>query len=170
MDLSHYFALKHHFLEESLFDNNLVGNPDAASVDGFSANQNVTISHVVQNGETYVRTVTNQSTSSQGTWPIGGNIPVTPGADYTYKVRGYRSAGNNIHLYVSSTTNDMVWPGALLPEGTANEAWVENNFTVPTGVTAIRLGVLFRVPITIGTSSYINALILSPSVNNSPIG
>src|SRR5690606_25946600 len=146
-DLGHYFELKHHFVEESLFENNLLGNPDAASTDGFAANQNVTISHVIQNGETYVKTVSNQASNTPGAWPIGGVIDVQPGAQYTFRVKGH-STTSNAYLFVRQGTGstNIVWPGAQLPVGSSNEGWVESTFVVPSGVTSVRVGVLFNQP------------------------
>jgi RHS repeat-associated protein len=170
-ELSHYYALKTYFVEPNLFENNLMSNPDASSLTGFSPNQNVTLSQVTQNGETYVKAITNQSTSTPGIWPIGGSISVTPGASYTFKVKGYRSSSNNVYLYVRASTNgsSIVWPGALLPQGAASEGWVQSAFTVPAGITTVTVGILFSSPV-VGTSFYLNSLILSPSVDNSLAG
>lgn len=164
-ELSHYFELRKYFAEPVLYETNLLPNADANTTSGFIANQTVAVSSVTQNGQTYVKAIANQTTSTPGISPIGGTISVTPGASYTFAVKGYKTSTTNpVQLYVRSGTAGatIVWPGATLPSGSGNEGWVKNSFTVPAGVTTITVGVLFNTPITMGDAFYLNAVMLTP--------
>ena len=90
---------------------NLIANREASSLEGFSENQNVTLSSVYQNGETYIKVVSDQSGSTPGVWPIGGTFAVEEGERYALKVLGYRETSDNAHLYVKGNTNDIIWTG-----------------------------------------------------------
>lgn len=138
---------------------NLISNREANGIEGFSANQSVTLSSVYQNGETYVKVVNDQSGSSPGVFPIGGTIAVKEGERYALKVLGYREMSDNAHLYVRGNTNDIVSTGALLPEGQLNEDNARTEFVIPSGVTQISVGVLWDNP-SVGATFYINRVAL----------
>lgn len=167
-DMPHYFQLMSHFLpggsDEVTYSN------EADSKAAFPANQNASITEVLQNGQTYVKAVSNQTASTPGIWPIGSEIPVVPSSVYKIRVKGY-STSNNVKLFaregISGAT--LLWPGASLPVGQPNEAWVESIFTVPSGVTKVSLGVLFSPP-AIGDAFFINAIELVRSAGASALG
>jgi RHS repeat-associated protein len=140
--------------------NNLISgaNTDCNSTSGFSVNQNVAVSSLILNGETYVKCVSNQATSSPGIWPIGGNCTVQAGERYTFKVLGHSTTSGRAFIYVSTNLGDLIWRGSSLPVGAVNESWVSNDFTIPDGVTYIRVGVLFSADagLSVGETFYLN--------------
>ncbi|MBA4055565.1 MAG: hypothetical protein C0490_12695, partial [Marivirga sp.] len=100
-ELSHYFDLRSHFvatpLPVSQNEGNLLLNFDGASLTGYTASQNVALSLVSQNDESYVKVITNEDTGTPGVFPIGiSAISVTPGFTYTFRVKGYRSSANQV--------------------------------------------------------------------------
>jgi len=144
-ELSHYYAIKTFFSNDANSDNVVLSN-DAETKNDFAVNQNVLLSDVVANGETYVKCVTNQTTSTPGIRRMGGSsIAVAPGQTYKFRVKGYRQSAN-VNLWVKnlSANTNLLWAGASLPSGAANEAWVENTITIPAGCTSIELGALFN--------------------------
>jgi len=143
---------------------NLMNNPDAGSTDGYTANLSVTVTSTVANTQTYVQVVSNQATSTPGFFPIntvkGASIGVNAGEGYTFKVLGYQSVGSTATLYVyNGSTNAVIATGTTLPIGSANENWTTVNFTIPSGVTSIKLGVQWSAPAT-GNTFLINRLAL----------
>lgn len=142
-------------------NSNLVANTirDANSLEGYTASQNVTLTSEYLNTQTYVKAVCNQATSTPGVWPIGGTAGVynvKQGESYSLMMLGYQSVGTSAKLYVWGTVGDLVWTGSFnLPVGSANENYVTANFTVPTGVTQIKVGVLWSSP-AVGHTIYIN--------------
>jgi RHS repeat-associated protein len=142
---------------------NLITNTatqEANTTDGYSANGSVTLTHETLNNETYVKAVCNQSTGTPGVYPIGGTLAVKPGESYSFKVLGYQSIGTTAKLYVKNANgSDILWPGNTLPTSAATEAWVTSTFTVPAGVTQIRVGVLWNTPAS-GNTLYINSIAL----------
>lgn len=59
------------------------------------------------------------------------------GERYRIRTKGYRTGANPVYLLIrttiGSTTTDLGWPGASLPEGAVNEAWIEQVVTIPAG-------------------------------------
>lgn len=141
---------------------NIVGNSDCKTLDYFLTAQNVTRSAVTINGQSYIKYVSNQTTSTPGMFTLP--INVKPGERYTYKVKGYRAnnPGSPAYLYVYTDNGDLIWPGTNLPYGQENENWVFNDFTVPEGVTAVRLGVFWTADegLAIGDTFYLNEVAL----------
>ncbi len=142
---------------------NLITNTatrEANTTAGFSAIGNVTITQENLNNETYVKVVSNQSSSTPGVYPIGGTISVKPGESYSLKVLGYQSVGSTAALYVKNANGgDILWPGAALPIGAGSEVWTTSTFTVPAGVTQIAVGVLWN-GVSSGHTFYINRIAL----------
>ncbi|MBI1767427.1 MAG: hypothetical protein HYR67_03520 [Bacteroidetes bacterium] len=142
---------------------NLLSNPEAGSLDGYTANQNVTLATNYTSGQTYVSAVCNQTTSTPGIFPInstkGTSIPVKQGESYIFKILGYQSVGSSASLYVKTNSGDLIWPGVSLMQGSANENWVNATFTIPNGVTSIQLGVQWSAP-AVGNTFYINRVAL----------
>lgn len=134
---------------------NLITNREANSLEGFTPGGNVTLSSVAQNGQTYVKAVCNQTTGNPGIHPIGQLFSVKPGERYAFKILGYRETAQNASLYVWGNSGNIIWPGALLPQGLANETWVTAEFTIPANVTQIKVGVLWNNPAS-GATLYIN--------------
>jgi RHS repeat-associated protein len=142
---------------------NLMDNREAGSTSGFAASGNVTLGTAYQNTQTYVTAVCNQATGTPGVYPIatskGTNYTVKAGENYSFKVLGYQSVGATASLYVTSNAGNIVWAGATLPQGAANENWVTATFTIPSGVTSISVGVLWNGPAN-GNTIYINRVAL----------
>jgi RHS repeat-associated protein len=142
---------------------NLMDNREAGSTSGFAASGNVTLGAAYQNTQTYVTAVCNQATGTPGVYPIatskGTNYTVKAGENYSFKVLGYQSVGATASLYVTSNAGNIVWAGATLPQGAANENWVTATFTIPSGVTSISVGVLWNGPAN-GNTIYINRVAL----------
>lgn len=145
---------------------NLIANPtrDANGLEGYTAEQNVTLTNELVSSQNYVKVVSNQATSIPGAFPIGGGAAgvfnVKPNETYLLQVLGYQSVGTSAKLYVWSNIGDLVWASApALPVGAANENWSGSTFTVPAGVTQIKVGVRFGTP-AIGHTFYINRVAL----------
>ncbi|GCC50443.1 hypothetical protein SanaruYs_06580 [Chryseotalea sanaruensis] len=142
---------------------NLITNTairEANTTAGFSANGNVTITQENLNNETYIKVVSNQSSSTPGVYPIGGTISVKPGESYSLKVLGYQSVGSTAALYVKNVNGgDILWPGATLPIGSGAETLATSTFTIPAGVTQIAVGVLWN-GVSSGHTFYINRIAL----------
>jgi RHS repeat-associated protein len=145
---------------------------DGSSLTPFTASANFTNSLQTINGETYIKVLPNVgiTLSKLGTTPIGGNIPVTAGERYVFRVKGYSNSTKVANLYVKGNTSDIVWFGANLPTSSTSEMWVENSFTIPAGVTQITLGVLYSVagPSVATDYFYINALELVKLTTTTP--
>jgi len=127
-------------------NNNLVAAParEANSLEGFTANQDVTLSseYVAAGEQTYVKVVANQASGTPGVYPIGNTYNVNEGESYSLKVLGYQSVSNTASLIVASASGTAIlWPGTTLPQGAANENYVTSTFTIPAGVTQIKIGV-----------------------------
>lgn len=142
---------------------NLMDNKDAGSTAGYAAYGSVGITAEYLNAQTYVKVVANQ-TSYPGVFPIsttkGASFPVKAGETYSFKVLGYQSVGSNAYLYATDqNNNNLLWTGAQLPVGAANENWVTSSITIPAGVTQIKLGVLWNGA-TIGNTFFINKVAL----------
>ena len=141
---------------------NLISNTstrEASSLEGYTSNGSVTLTSETVNNQSYVKAVCNQSTSTPGVWPIGGTITVKPGEGYSYRILGYQSVGSNAYLYVWGNNGDIIWTGTALSVGAGNEGLAESTFTVPSGVTQIKLGVLWSGGGT-GNTFYINRVML----------
>ncbi len=143
---------------------NLMDNKDAGSTAGFPAlGGAATITAEYVNAQTYVKVVANQA-GYQGVFPInttkGAGYPVKAGETYSFKILGYQSVGTNAYLYaIDQNNNNVLWPGAQLPVGAANENWVTSSIVIPAGVTQIKLGVLWNGA-NIGNTFFINKVAL----------
>lgn len=143
---------------------NLIANTavrEAASTSGFTASPNVTPSTYTNGSplQNYVKVLAGQAGTNVGITSIGGDIPVTAGANYTFKVLGYQGVGTTANLYVSWTTGSLLIPGSLLKIGSVNEDWTTGSFTVPAGVTQIKLGVVWTSA-SVNDAFYINKVAL----------
>ncbi|HEY9044504.1 MAG TPA: RHS repeat-associated core domain-containing protein [Ohtaekwangia sp.] len=134
---------------------NLISNADAGSTSGFTAIQNVALTTLTQNTQTYVRVQTNQSTGRPGAY-VSPAVTVKAGEKYTYKLLGYRGSSKTAYLYISSNVGDLLWTGALLPQGIENEEWISSDVIIPPGVTQIQAGVLWDNGIVSGDQIFIN--------------
>lgn len=152
--------------------NNLVENSDCNTIDFFPPVQNVTQSLETIEGESYIKFVANQTWSTPGM--LTQSISVKAGEKYTYKVKGYRAnhPASGAYLYVYTSTGDLLWPGAKLPYGRENETWVSSDFTIPDGVTAIQLGVLWTSGdgLAVGDVFYLNEVALFKHRDDDYIG
>jgi RHS repeat-associated protein len=134
---------------------NLITNADATSTTGFSGAQNVTLTALTQNSQSYIRIQSNQSTGKPGVY-VSPALTVKAGEKYTLKVLGYRGSAKTAYLYVSSNAGDLLWPGALLPQGLDNEGWISSDVVIPAGVTQIQVGVLWDIGVVSGDQIFIN--------------
>lgn len=170
-DLSHYFSLRQYFIsaDPSASPNLIQVDADGNSTVGFSKNQNITVQLYSSSAGNYVRAISNQNGNTPGIWPIGGNIPVTPGAIYKLRVKGYKTNSRSVNLFArnATTNSNLLWPGVQLPQGVANESWVENSITIPSNCSAINVGVLFNVP-ALGDDFFINAISVVAVSNDNP--
>lgn len=160
-ELDHYYHTRTHFDNATLSQNpNLLAHVSTSTTTQFSPNQGVTIAAAAG----YLIVTATQSTSTPGTFPIGGNISVTPGKTYTYRVKGYKQSNQAVNLYVARATGgDIVWPGPVLATGISKEDWTSVTFTVPAGVTSIRVGVLWSQPLS-GDKFYLSAVDMRSTV------
>jgi RHS repeat-associated protein len=146
---------------------NLISNEEAVSLQGFTANGNVTLSCASLNNQNYVKAVCNQNGnnadgSSPGVWPIGGSFSVKAGEQYALKIKGYTSTSQSAYLYVKGGTSTVIVAATtMLPNGSANEAEMVASFIIPVGVTQISVGVLWSSPAQTGATLYINKVYLS---------
>ncbi len=138
---------------------NLVTNGSAESLTNFAPNQNAILSPYSTGAENYLKVTCNQTTSSPGF--LTSLIPVTTGKKYQLRLKGYRST-NTAYLYVvSNTGTNVLWLTTLLPSGSANENWVAAEFTVPAGITGVKVGALWSVA-ALNETMYINDVQLYP--------
>ncbi len=146
--------------------NNLVANPtrEANGTEGFTAT-NVTVTSEFIGGQTYIKGVCSVASANPGFYPIGGATgtgiyTVKENESYLLQVLGYQSVGTTAKLYVWSNTGDLIWTSApTLPIGSANENWTSATFTIPTGVTQIKIGVRLGTP-AVGDTYFINRIAL----------
>ncbi|MEO7988566.1 MAG: RHS repeat-associated core domain-containing protein [Chryseolinea sp.] len=145
-ELDHYYDLRQYFVSTTdPFATNLLGYVSTTTTTQFTATAGVSIG----SAGGYVSVACTQIGGTPGVYPIGGYITTTPGKDYILRVKGYRSSSStaNANLYINSASSAVVlWPGPLLPLGSANEAWVSVKFTAPSDASAIRVGVLWNTP------------------------
>jgi len=145
-DLDTYTLLKHYFASSTLNSPDLVnvGKPVSNVPNQFLSSGAVTVS----TSAPYVVVTSNTNSGTPGTLPIVGNITVTPGSWYTFKVKGFKASAQSANLAVTTSTGtNIVWPGPALPTcGIPSQVWVYVTFQVPAGVTSIRVGVLWSQP------------------------
>lgn len=140
---------------------NYVDDDEAGSTGGFTA-QNATLIADYFNSQSYLR-VTCTSTTNPGVYPIatteGNNFPVKAGESYTFQVLGYQHSGTSARLYVKTNLGDLIWQGAALPVGSANEAWTSVSFTIPDSATWVNVGVRWSAP-SVNHRFYLNRIAL----------
>ncbi|HAC26032.1 MAG TPA: hypothetical protein DCE81_14050 [Cytophagales bacterium] len=157
--LNHYFALQSHFYSNGVAPNLTTTRyaNNASTISEFTPSNGATVTSFSSAGQTYARVQANSAGVITGVRPIGNSLSVTPGLGYRLRVRGYCSSPAVVSLIVRnvSTINDVVWPGAALPQGAANEAWIETTFTAPAGCSAITVGALWQTS-TLNDTFFIN--------------
>jgi RHS repeat-associated protein len=172
-ELAHYFTLRPLLVSETILaEDNLINiNPDANTITGFQQTVGATVSALTQNNQTYVKAVCTQTTGNPGIPQITNvSIAVTAGQTYKFRVRGYRSSSTSVNLYVKNV-NTGAWiivAGAQLPQGAANEKWIESTFVVPSGCTSITVGVLWPTGV-VNDSFYINSVSLSKTTSDNVV-
>ena len=123
-------------------------------LNGFTPNANVLVSS--ENGR--VKVIANQEIYTPGIWPIDGDLTVTGGETFTFQVKGYSKTGSTAYIYAwTNNSGNIVWRTDALPVGESNEDWITKTFTVPSGNTVLKVGVLFDDSPTIGDEFYIRA-------------
>ncbi len=131
-------------------------NCDISAFQQYTGSTDVTISNYTTGSETYVKVVSNVTNSSTP-GVVSSLITVEPNQQYQLRIKGYRD-GNYVYLYVQKEDgSDLIWAGPWFPDGAANETWVTQIFTVPAGVTKIRVGALFN-HVVAGESFYLNTV------------
>lgn len=136
---------------------NVAPNEDFNGTTGYTNNGNATIAPETIGSQNYVK-VTCNLVSTVGVI-TQSFIPVAVGEKYTYKVKGYRQTSGLAYLYVYANTGaNLVWLTRVLPQGAANEDWATVEFTIPAGVTSIKVGVLFSSPVVVGDIFYVNQI------------
>jgi hypothetical protein len=135
---------------------NLISNPDFTSTSNWTNNGNVTLSTLTVGAKTYLKVVSNQGSSTPGI--LSDAIAVTAGNVYTLSAYAYRS-GAEAYLYVLNVTanSDLIWTGQSAAALGSTEGWCVNKFTVPSGCTSIKVGILFSGP-TIGDTFYVEKM------------
>ncbi|MBK7652468.1 MAG: hypothetical protein IPJ20_19490 [Flammeovirgaceae bacterium] len=142
---------------EALRVANAAPNEDFNGTTGYTNNGNATIAPETIGSQNYVK-VTCNLVSTVGII-TQSFIPVAVGEKYTYKVKGYRQTSGLAYLYVYANTGaNLVWLTRVLPQGAANEDWATVEFTIPAGVTSIKVGVLFSSPVVVGDIFYVNQI------------
>ncbi len=134
---------------------NLVANAEANNLTGYSAIGAATLATTTTAGDNFVRATCNTATGTPGLY-LTGDINVKAGDRYVYKVRGLRTATSNAYLYVSSAQGDIVWNTNLV--GTT-DTWTAQEFTVPAGVTQVKVGVKWSNPVSGQTVSISQVLL-----------
>lgn len=139
----------------------LLPYPDMTPKESYSANlnSNIVMTNEVTNKNTYLKIISNQSTSTPGF--LSGFVNVMPGRRYTLKVKGYRTSAAPVALYVLGngiSSGDVLWPGATIPVGSDAEAWVESTFLVPQSMNLIRVGLLWQKSVKAGDSFFIDKM------------
>jgi RHS repeat-associated protein len=142
---------------------NLIANADADALTGFtSTGATVSLSLEGVNGETYVKASSSITSGAGGVFPIGGTFTVQAGEQYVFRVLGYRSA-KDVYLYVWGNNGNIIWTGSTLPSGAANEAWISQSFTIPSGCTQLRVGLRWNAASS-GETMFINKVGLYKAV------
>jgi RHS repeat-associated protein len=157
-DLVHYYGLRSHFTNNVFYTtSSLVSfTTPSNNFSSFTAYQSVSL----QSGSNYVFVTTNQASGNPGTYPINGIINVTPGALCNLKMKGYKTGTGVAKLHITDGSGvDILW-GASIP---STEGIVESSFTVPTGVTTIKIGVQWTTPI-VGEKIYISSIVLQTAI------
>jgi RHS repeat-associated protein len=122
---------------------NLIANAEANNLTSYSAIGAATLATTTTNGDNFVRATCNTATGTPGMY-LSGDVGVKAGERYVYKVRGLRTATSNAYLYVTSAQGDIVWNTNLV--GTT-DTWTAQEFTVPAGVTQVKVGVKWSNPV-----------------------
>jgi RHS repeat-associated protein len=138
---------------------NKIALADGSSLTSFPANGTVTRTLETINGQTYIKAVSGQATGTPGVYPMGGTFTVIAGERYVFRVKGYSDSNAPAHLYINLTGGGLIWPGPRLSQRADNEGWITLEFTVPAGVTQLKVGVLWSGP-TVGATMYINEVML----------
>jgi RHS repeat-associated protein len=142
-ELNHYYSLCSYFgSTPSFYSPNLLSNISTATPSGFVVSGSVSIS----SSGGYLTATCNQSTGTPGIY-ISGTVTVTPNTTYTFRVKGYKSSQNAASLYVATAAGVVIASNLPLPFGGAHkEQWASQTFTVPAGITAIKVGVIWSGP------------------------
>jgi RHS repeat-associated protein len=139
-ELDNYYLLRPHFVPTPLTSNATVlpGSISLNSTTGWTAVGGATITSVSGT----INIVGGTSASFTGAFPIGGSIAVTAQKTYVFSVRGYTGgAGHAPTVYVATPTSTQL----LVKKVTAGgDHWCSGTFTVPVGVAAVNIGVVWN--------------------------
>jgi len=146
----------------------LVASFDGSNPSAFStyAGSDGTISSEQQGGETYLK-FTGGDYRFAG--PMSSGIAVEPGETYKFRMKGYTTAYTVYAYVMRPDDSDLVWPAALFPLGSENEAWMENTFTIPAGLNQIHVGAIFDNMAEPQFAIYINELEVYKITNPAPV-
>jgi RHS repeat-associated protein len=99
-------------------------------------------------GRIAVICTTATSNPNPGVYPVGGTINVVAGKRYILSARAYKTTTHVVKLYVATSANVEIGTSTeSVPTGGINsEDWISYAFTVPTGITSIKVGMLWTSP------------------------
>jgi YD repeat-containing protein len=146
-ELDHYFKLRSHFVKTpGSHSTNLLPNAHTSNLAAFTAQKTaVTLDGT---GRIAVICTTATSNPNPGVYPVGGTITVVAGKRYILSARGYKTTAHAVKLYVATSANVEIGTSTeSVPTGGPNaEEWISYAFTVPAGVTSIRVGMIWPSP------------------------
>lgn len=128
---------------------NIISNPDAATLANMSIGSNVSAALQTIGTENYIKITTTNTIDAPGYqhffngFYLVGAQPVTVGQTFKFRVLGYRTSTTPTYLYTLFDNNDLVIGSTTLPSGSSNEDWVEFSFTVPQGAAVAFVGIAF---------------------------
>ncbi|MEI9919742.1 MAG: RHS repeat-associated core domain-containing protein [Bacteroidota bacterium] len=140
-ELDHYYQLRPYFVSTPLTSNPTVlsASINVNSSAGWTAVNGASITSVTGT----IGIVAGTTGTFTGAYPIGGAITVASNKKYVFSVKGF-TVGAGAHspsLYVTTTTSTQLLVQAI---PTGEDHWYSGVFTVPGGVTAINIGIVWN--------------------------
>lgn len=155
-ELAHYYSLGHFFNAPLYYiPSTLLSINDASANQSlFAPYQSVSVSTIPLSR--YLIVTSGQSTGNPGVYPINGSISVTPGMICSFQVQGFVMGSGTVKLHVTDGVgNDILWGSPL----TSTSQTVTSSFTVPAGITSIKVGIQWTSPVS-GEYFVISRLVL----------
>ena len=169
-ELSHYYALRGYYNTNPYYTNITLLNYPNAATNPYQFTCYQTTSAPAQSVSNFVFTSCGAA-GKPGFYPINGTISVMPGTVCAFQVTGYstNSGSSQVLLHVTDGTgNDIQWSTGSLPNNTPG--MVQTQFTVPSNVTSIKLGIQWNTP-ALGATVYISSVSLLGAVpSTAPVG
>jgi RHS repeat-associated protein len=177
-ELTHYFSLRPYFNSSNYNSTLLINiNNSAQSASSFQAyNSAGTGTISVQNNTntgslwlTYLLVAINPNSSNPGLYPINGTISVTPGSTCVLQANCNINSNATAKLHVTDGAgNDILW-GAVVP-ALNSSGLISSTFTVPSGVTSIKVGIQWSSSLWAGTIYVSSVQLLEISTPSVPVG